>query len=169
MPDQQPKSPDVFTEQVEIAGHIIDSLILPKVLDSIMSGGGTFRIVNITIGQSRHDPSYAVVEVSAPSEVVMDRVLAQIADHGAVPTTKQDCRLVEADMDGAFPEGFYSTTNQQTEIRLAGHWIEVADQEMDCGVVVEKAGSTDHGAVSNNPETSSPPPPPPPNPPPPRT
>jgi hypothetical protein len=157
MPDQQPKSPDVFTEQVEIAGHIIDSLILPKVLDSIMSGGGTFRIVNITIGQSRHDPSYAVVEVSAPSEVVMDRVQAQIADHGAVPTTKQDCRLIEADMDGAFPEGFYSTTNQRTEIRLAGHWIEVADQEMDCGVVVEEAGSREHGAGSKIPETSSPP------------
>ena len=40
-------------------------------------------------------------------------------------------------MDGAFPEGFYSTTNQRTEIRLDGHWIEVADQEMDCGIVVE--------------------------------
>ena len=69
----------------------------------------------------------------------MQRILAQIADHGAVPTTKQDCRLVDADMDGAFPEGFYSTTNQRTEIRLDGHWIEVADQEMDCGIVVEGA------------------------------
>ena len=39
-------------------------------------------------------------------------------------------------MDGAFPEGFYSTTNQRTEVRLESHWIEVADQEMDCGLVV---------------------------------
>jgi lysine-ketoglutarate reductase/saccharopine dehydrogenase-like protein (TIGR00300 family) len=137
MTDQQTKPPEQFTEQVEITGHIIDSLILPKVLDSIMAGGGTFRIVNITIGQARHDPSYAVVEVTAPSEAVMERILAQIADHGAVPTAKQDCRLVAADMDGAFPEGFYSTTNQRTEIRLDGHWTEVADQEMDCGIVVE--------------------------------
>ena len=30
-----------FVEQVEIAGHIIDSLILPKVLDTITAGGGT--------------------------------------------------------------------------------------------------------------------------------
>jgi lysine-ketoglutarate reductase/saccharopine dehydrogenase-like protein (TIGR00300 family) len=125
-----------FTEEVEISGHIIDSLILPKVLDAITANGGRFRIANVTIGQSRHDPSYAVIEVSAPSPDVMNRVLAQIADHGAVPTTKQDCRLVEADMDGAFPEGFYSTTNQRTEIRLGGQWVEVADQEMDCGVVV---------------------------------
>jgi lysine-ketoglutarate reductase/saccharopine dehydrogenase-like protein (TIGR00300 family) len=83
-----------------------------------------------------------VVEIAAPSETVMERILAQIADHGAVPTAKQDCRLVEADMDGAFPEGFYSTTNQRTEIRLDGHWIEVADQEMYCGVFVDAARKT---------------------------
>src|SRR3954449_7848847 len=131
-------STDPIVEEVEITGHIIDSLILPKVLDTITAGGGTFRITSIAIGQARHDPSNAVVEVRARSEERMQHILAQIADHGAVPTTKQDCRLVEADMDGAFPEGFYSSTNQRTEIRLNGHWIEVADQEMDCGVVVEQ-------------------------------
>jgi lysine-ketoglutarate reductase/saccharopine dehydrogenase-like protein (TIGR00300 family) len=126
-------------EEVEISGHIIDSLILPKVLDSITAGGGKFRITNINIGQNRHDPSYAVIEVRTPSAELMDCILALIADHGAVRTTKQDCRLVAADMDGAFPEGFYSTTNQRTEIRLDGHWVEVDDQEMDCGIVVEGA------------------------------
>jgi lysine-ketoglutarate reductase/saccharopine dehydrogenase-like protein (TIGR00300 family) len=128
-----------IVEEVEISGHIIDSLILPKVLDTITANGGKFRITNIAIGQARHDPSNAVVEVRAPNEEQMQRILAQIADHGAVPTTKQDCRLVLADMDGAFPEGFYSTTNQRTEIRLDGHWMEIADQEMDCGIVVDKS------------------------------
>src|SRR5690606_29628091 len=63
--------------------------------------------------------------------------LGQIADHGAVPTAMHDARLEEADIDGAFPEGFYSTTNQRTEVRLGGNWIGVADQEMDCGIVVD--------------------------------
>jgi lysine-ketoglutarate reductase/saccharopine dehydrogenase-like protein (TIGR00300 family) len=139
---------DSIIEEVEISGHIIDSLILPKVLDTITAGGGKFRITNIAIGQSRHDPSNAVVEIRAPSEERMQRILAQIADHGAVPTTKQDCRLVAADMDGAFPEGFYSTTNLRTEIRLEGHWTEVADQEMDCGIVVEGASNEERGASS---------------------
>jgi lysine-ketoglutarate reductase/saccharopine dehydrogenase-like protein (TIGR00300 family) len=133
---------DPIVEEIEITGHIIDSLILPKVLDTITAGGGKFRITNIAIGQSRHDPSNAVVEVRAPNEERMEHILAQIADHGAVPTTKQDCRLAIADMDGAFPEGFYSSTNQRTEIRLNGHWIEIADQEMDCGVVVDTARAT---------------------------
>jgi lysine-ketoglutarate reductase/saccharopine dehydrogenase-like protein (TIGR00300 family) len=135
---------DPIIEEVEITGHIIDSLILPKVLDTITASGGTFRITNIAIGQSRHDPSNAVVEVRAPNDERMQHILAQIADHGAVLTTKQDCRLAAADMDGAFPEGFYSSTNQRTEIRLNGHWIEIADQEMDCGVVVDTKRSTAH-------------------------
>lgn len=131
-----------FTEQVEIAGHIVDSLILPKVLDEITSAGGVFRIVNIAIGQARSDPSFALVEVQADSEYRLEQILARISDHGAVPTNQQDCRLVDADMAGAFPEGFYSTTNQRTEVRLGGRWIEVSDQEMDCGIVVDEARGT---------------------------
>jgi hypothetical protein len=142
---------DSFIEEVEISGHIIDSLILPKVLDTITAGGGKFRIGNISIGQSRRDPSYAAIEVRAPTEAVLHKILAQIADHGAVPTAKQDCRLVAADMDGAFPEGFYSTTNQRTEIRLEGHWTEVADQEMDCGIVVEPGVRFQVSGVSSKP------------------
>jgi lysine-ketoglutarate reductase/saccharopine dehydrogenase-like protein (TIGR00300 family) len=126
-------------EDVEIVGHIIDSLILPKVLDTITASGGAFRIKRITVGQARNDPSYALVEVRADSAERLAQILAQIADHGAVPTTTQDCRLAEADLDGAFPEGFYSPTNQRTEIRLGDEWVEVADQEMDCGVVVDGA------------------------------
>jgi lysine-ketoglutarate reductase/saccharopine dehydrogenase-like protein (TIGR00300 family) len=139
---------DPIVEEVEISGHIIDSLILPKVLDTITAGGGKYRITNIAIGQSRHDPSSAVIEVRSTTPERMQKILAQIADHGAVPTTKQDCRLTPADMDGAFPEGFYSTTNQRTEIRLDNEWIEVADQEMDCGIVVEEARSGEQGAGS---------------------
>ena len=124
-------------EEVEVRGHIIDSLILPKILDVITASGGAFRIKRITIGQARNDPSYALVEVEAPTEDLLRQIVQQITDHGAVPTHAQDCQLVAADMAGAFPEGFYSTTNQKTEIRLAKHWHEVDDQEMDCGIVVD--------------------------------
>jgi lysine-ketoglutarate reductase/saccharopine dehydrogenase-like protein (TIGR00300 family) len=125
-----------FTERVEVAGHIIDSLILPKILDLITGGGGSFRIEKIAIGQGRADPSHALIEVQADSPQRLQSILAQIADHGATPTAQSDCRLEAADLAGAFPEGFYSTTNQQTEVRLAGRWVEVADQEMDCGILV---------------------------------
>jgi len=131
---------EAFVEDVEVRGHIIDSLILPKILDCITAHGGTFRIRDITIGQAPTDPSYALLEVRAAQEAVLQRILAQIADHGAVPTTLEDCQTVAADIAGTFPEGFYSTTNQHTEVRLSGRWVPVRDQGMDCGIAVDLEG-----------------------------
>lgn len=133
---------DGFVEEIELRGHIIDSLILPKILDLIAAGGGAFRIKRITVGQSRNDPSYALIEIKAPTAAALAAVVAQVADHGAVPVAQHDCRLEPADVVGAFPEGFYSTTNQRTEVRLGGGWVPVADQEMDCGIVVDAVAHT---------------------------
>lgn len=128
-----------FVEDIEVSGHIIDSLILPKILDAITAAGGTFQIQEIAIGQERSDPSYARVQVQAPTQTRLEEIVSDIADHGAVPVVDQDCRLVEADVDGAFPEGFYSTTNQRTEVRLGGQWLPVQLQEMDCAIAVDTA------------------------------
>ena len=125
-----------FVERVEIAGHIIDSLLLPKILDQITALGGTFDIQSVEIGHHRSDPSHALLKVQAPSRDLLEEILSAIGQHGAVPVDQQDCQLVAADMDGAFPEGFYCTTNQETDVRLDGKWIPVTQQEMDCGIVV---------------------------------
>jgi lysine-ketoglutarate reductase/saccharopine dehydrogenase-like protein (TIGR00300 family) len=131
--------PPTFVEDVEIVGHIIDSLILPKVLDEIMTLGGQFEIREIRIGQRRNDPSYAQLRVIAGTPEHLEKLLTAIGRHGAVPLQQQDCRVVPADLDGAFPEGFYATTNQDTQVRLKGSWIRVEKQEMDCGVRVDPA------------------------------
>src|SRR5690606_14820143 len=96
-----------------------------------------FEIEQIAIGQRRRDPSYALLDVRADTPERLRQILETIGDHGAVPVEDSDCRLVEADIAGAFTEGFYSTTNQRTQVRLAGEWIEVDLQEMDCGVAVD--------------------------------
>jgi lysine-ketoglutarate reductase/saccharopine dehydrogenase-like protein (TIGR00300 family) len=126
-----------FHEEVELQGHIIDSLLLPKVLDTITSLGGEYESREIRIGHHRHDPSYVRLEVTAPTAEVLEKILSEIGQHGAVPVALQDCRLVPADLPGAFPEGFYATTNEPTEVRVAGRWIPVERQEMDCGVKVD--------------------------------
>src|SRR5919106_1813790 len=84
------RTSDAHCEEVEISGHIIDSLLLPKILDQITSLGGAFLIKQIAIGQARTDPSYALVEVSAPTDDALSEILKQISDHGAVPTTSSD-------------------------------------------------------------------------------
>jgi lysine-ketoglutarate reductase/saccharopine dehydrogenase-like protein (TIGR00300 family) len=129
-------------EEVEVAGHIIDSLLLPKILDEIAALGGRFNIQEVRVGHRRTDPSYARLLVEADDEARLERILNEIGQHGAVPVRQGDCRLEAADMDGAFPENFYSTTNQDTEVRLAGHWISVDRQEMDCGIRVDAASKT---------------------------
>jgi len=129
-------TPPVF-EEVELAGHIIDSLILPKILDEILTHGGSYELKDIQIGQRQADPSYAKIEVRAADEATLAEILEVIHDHGATPVAAQDCQWLPADMDGAFPEDFYSTTSFRTQIRLDGEWVDVQDIEMDCGVVVD--------------------------------
>jgi lysine-ketoglutarate reductase/saccharopine dehydrogenase-like protein (TIGR00300 family) len=133
-------TPD-FVEEVDLNGHIIDSLLLPKVLDQILTLGGSYEIKEIQIGRRTSDPSHARLEVRADSSELLETILDAIHDHGAVATNVADCQTVSADVAGAFPEGFYSTTNFRTQIRLEGEWVDVEDQEMDCGVLVDPAGS----------------------------
>ncbi len=126
-----------FVEKVELQGHIIDSLLLPKVLDEILTRGCSFVLEDMRVGQRQTDPSYARIEVRASTAAVLQEVLAAIHDHGAVPINTEDCKVVSADMDGAFPENFYSTTSFRTQVRLGGEWIDVEDQEMDCGILID--------------------------------
>ena len=128
-------------EHVEMSGHIIDSLLLPKVLDTIMSRGARYEIQEFRVGKGQNDPSYVRIEVRADSPEVLERVLAEIHPHGAVPVNTADCATAVADVDGAFPEGFYCTTNFRTEVRLRGEWVEVEDQEMDCGIAIDPEGT----------------------------
>jgi lysine-ketoglutarate reductase/saccharopine dehydrogenase-like protein (TIGR00300 family) len=137
----QAAAPHGFVEDVEIQGHIIDSLLLPKVLDEILTHGGSYVLKDVRIGTRQDDPSYARIEVRAPTAETLHDLLDTIHDHGAVPVAQGDCTTIAADMDGAFPEGFYSTTSFRTQVRLGGDWIDVEDQEMDCGILVDPEGA----------------------------
>jgi lysine-ketoglutarate reductase/saccharopine dehydrogenase-like protein (TIGR00300 family) len=129
-----------FVEEVELQGHIIDSLLLPKILDEILTQGGSYIIKDIRIGRHKNDTSQAKIEVRADSPEVLESILDAIHDHGAVATNVADCQSVAADVAGAFPEGFYSSTNFRTQIRLKGEWVDVEDQEMDCGILIDSDG-----------------------------
>src|SRR6188472_3825593 len=112
------KAGEGAVEEVEVRGHIIDSLLLPKILDRILQMGGTFEIRDCRIGARRVDPSYARIAVRAASAAQLDEILGDLVEHGASPVDPEDARVVPADIAGTFPEGFYSTTNQRTQVRL---------------------------------------------------
>jgi lysine-ketoglutarate reductase/saccharopine dehydrogenase-like protein (TIGR00300 family) len=129
-----------FVEHVEMSGHIIDSLLLPKVLDAVLSRGGQYHIEQLRLGERQDDTSFARIEVRAESAAKLEAILAEIHPHGAVPAQPRNCTTAPADVDGAFPDGFYCSTNFRTQVRLAGEWVDVEDQEMDCGIVVDSEG-----------------------------
>ncbi|MEY2506545.1 MAG: hypothetical protein QOH01_874 [Verrucomicrobiota bacterium] len=128
----------MFSETVILRGHIIDSLILPKVLDQILTQGGEFKIGEIRIGQNRVDQSFARIDVSAPTHERLDDIVLRLRQHGAEVLEKKDVQLAPAPADGVFPKDFYVTTNQQTFITLDGAEIEVRPALMDCAVVVDR-------------------------------
>ena len=127
------------SEVVALSGHIVDSLILPKVLDEIMDLSGTFEILEIEIGKRKMDPSRARLRVHAASQAGLDHILKRLARLGATPLQARDARLLRALRPGVFPATFYSTTNLPTEVRFRGRWRLVQAIEMDCGIVVRPA------------------------------
>jgi lysine-ketoglutarate reductase/saccharopine dehydrogenase-like protein (TIGR00300 family) len=130
--------PHEFTDEVELDGHIIDSLLLPKVFDEIISRGGHFEVQQFSVGHRRQDPSHCRLLISADTAEQLDKILREVSKHGAVRVHQQDAQLVPADMDGAFPEGFFCSTNQETHVRINGEWHRVEHPEMDCGLVVRE-------------------------------
>ncbi|QEL17481.1 ornithine cyclodeaminase [Limnoglobus roseus] len=128
-------------EHVEMTGHIVDSLLLPKVLDAILSRGGRYHIETLRLGQRQDDPSFVRLEVRADAAEQLETILADIHPHGAVPAQSGDCGTVPADIAGAYPDGFYCSTNFRTQVKLAGDWVDVEGQEMDCGIVVDPTGT----------------------------
>jgi hypothetical protein len=129
----------MFSETIELRGHIIDSLILPKVLDEILRAGGTFKIDQIKIGQQRVDQSFARIEVSGPTHETLDELILRLRQHGAEVVEKADVQLASAPADGVFPANFYVTTNQQTFITLDNKEIEVRPAIMDSAIAVDSA------------------------------
>jgi lysine-ketoglutarate reductase/saccharopine dehydrogenase-like protein (TIGR00300 family) len=124
-------------EVVEVSGHIIDSLLLPKIMDEILSRGGLYELEQIDVGLKPTDASYARVKVMAKTTADLEAILEVIHDHGATAVSPDNAAIEAADMDAAFPEAFYSTTNHHTQLRHNDQWIEVDDQEMDCGITLD--------------------------------
>ena len=130
-----------YQETVVLQGHIIDSLMLAKVLDRIVMMGGTFDLENVSIGKTREQPSSARIVIQAGSKTLLDDILNAIQPHGASIERETDCRTAASPADGVLPDDFYATTHLPTQIRLDGRWLDVDRIEMDLAIVINEARS----------------------------
>lgn len=128
-----------YSELVSLQGHIIDSLLLAKVLDTILMMGGGFDLQEVQIGVTREQPSRASILVQAPSEELLAEILTAIQPHGAAPESDRDCEVEPAPGDGVLPDRFYATSHLPTQVRLHGHWVPVEPIEMDTAIRIDPA------------------------------
>ena len=131
-------STSIVHEVVELRGHIIDSWTLPRAWDIIMDRGGNFDVQEMRVGTHKTEPSYIRLKVLAPDDEVLDRILTELQQLGAVLTHAENAHTAVIEQDGVLPDKFYSTTNLPTQVRVNGQWVDVEHIEMDVAVVIEQ-------------------------------
>ncbi len=130
-------SAERHTARLVLRGHIIDSMMLPQIMDLVMDIGGNFTIEELKVGQHKTDTSLCRMEVVAATPEQLDRIVRQARALGATVESEQPAKLEKVTKEGVFPEGFYSTSNLPTEVLLDGRWVVVEDIEMDCAIAVD--------------------------------
>jgi lysine-ketoglutarate reductase/saccharopine dehydrogenase-like protein (TIGR00300 family) len=126
-----------FSSEVEVKGHLIDSMILTRIFDVIMDLGGEFEVMQMTVGKKKKEPSYAKLQIQGKTQDHLDKILEQVYREGATSTVGKNAVLKAASKDMVMPEDFYSTTNNTTEVLLSGKWITVDNMMMDKCIVVK--------------------------------
>src|SRR5262245_598754 len=131
---------DSASALVVAEGHLIDSQLLSRIFDLVIERGGAFEVQAFSIGRTNDEFSRLTLKVSAPDEASLAALLEALIPFGCRSAVEQDAAIRETDRDGVAPDDFYSTTNQRTEVRLAGRWTGVGRQRMDAAVVVTPGG-----------------------------
>src|SRR5687768_5900391 len=117
----------------------MDSGILSRVLDDIREYDGDYVIDRFEVGHEAQDISHAQISVSAEDDESLQRLLMRLQTRGVNQVDPGEAETAVVERDGVFPDGFYSTTNLETRVRLRGKWVAVENPEMDCGLVVDGA------------------------------
>jgi lysine-ketoglutarate reductase/saccharopine dehydrogenase-like protein (TIGR00300 family) len=124
------------TETVRAEGHLIDSGDLQGILTTVVDHGASYEILQLDVGRTNEEPSRLTLGLRAGTPESLGHLLEKLSAYGCYVDGAPDALLRPADMDGAAPEDFYSTTNHRTEIRLEGMWVPVGQQRMDAAIVV---------------------------------
>ncbi|MEW5841465.1 MAG: TIGR00300 family protein [Thermoproteota archaeon] len=131
-----------FEQEIEVKGHLIDSMILTRIFDHVMDLKGDFQVLEFSVGKRKKDPSHARLLIRGRDQNHLETLLEAVYREGAQPVSVQEAQLVPASKDCVMPDDFYSTTNNPTQVFYRGKWIEVENMMMDKCIVVDTGKMT---------------------------
>jgi len=142
LPDVHASTP-VESRVINMEGHLLDAGIMNRSLDLVVDNGGSFKVLNFQLGVERQSTSKAEVRISAPDHQIMEKIVSQLIEIGAIIPSDDGKNAVTAtcDMDGVAPEDFYVSNIYPTEVRVNDSWIRVQKQRMDGAIVIKENGN----------------------------
>ena len=126
-----------FSREIEVRGHLIDSLVLTKIFDSVMDLDGKFEVLDIEVGKKKTDESYAKLLVQGKNKNNLEKILEVIYRYGATAKLQKSIKLKSATKNMVMPDNFYSTTNNHTQVFHNKKWINVQNMMMDKCIIVK--------------------------------
>ena len=126
----------------ETKGHLLDSGLLTEALDAIVAAGADYEIQKLDVGASRDHESSVKIGVQALDRSVYEQICEDLMSLGFSEVGAEPAQVKAVTQVGVAPEGFYSTTNLATRLRLGGRWVEVRNQRMDAVIVVNGDGAS---------------------------
>ncbi len=134
--------PGTISATVEAEGHLIDSGNFQSILTTVVEHGSEYEILRFEVGRNNAQGSELTLRLTTDSDERLQDLLSKLSVFGCFVKDSPNALLRPADMDGAAPLDFYSTTNHRTAVFLGGQWVVAANQRMDAVLVV------DNGKVS---------------------
>ncbi len=122
---------------VTAEGHLVDSQLLKSIFDRVIERGGDFEVQHFELGRTNEDFSRLTLKVSAPDASALGRLIEDLIPFGCHAVGERDAEIRAVDLPGCAPDDFYSSTNQRTQVRLGGQWVDVEAQRMDAAIVIE--------------------------------
>ena len=131
-----------YVKEIEVQGHLIDSMILTRIFDHIMDLQGDFKVKEFRIGQGKNDYSYAKLAVYGKNKSHLSQILNEIYSAGGISVELQNIQYTKITKNSVLPENFYSTTNNPTFVYLNNKWIKVKNQMMDKAFIIDPIKNT---------------------------
>jgi len=126
-----------MTRRFTATGHLIDSGIMTKIFNLIISEEADYQVVSFDIGKMNNEYSAMELDLICSTDEQLEVLTQKLIQVGCYEKSATKAVLKPCPKDGCVPDDFYSTTNHRTEVFAEDRWIEVRGQRMDAVIVVD--------------------------------